>query len=75
MEGLPLGRIAALVPEFAVKDLPFGRTLMMMMMIIPSNEVGRSKLPAPLAKPIGPSQKRYLFCNLAGKCGELCTGD
>ena len=34
MEDLPLGRIAALVPEFAVKDLPLGRTLMMMMMII-----------------------------------------
>ena len=31
MEDLPLGRIAALVPEFAVKDLPLGRTLMMMM--------------------------------------------
>ena len=29
MEDLPLGRIAALVPEFAVKDLPLGRTLMM----------------------------------------------
>ena len=24
MEDLPFGRIAALVPEFAVKDLPFG---------------------------------------------------
>ena len=32
MEGLPLDRIAALVPEFAVKDLPLGRTLMMMML-------------------------------------------
>ena len=31
MEDLPLGRIAALVPEFAVKDLPLGRTLMMIM--------------------------------------------
>ena len=30
MEDLPLGRFAALVPEFAVKDLPLGRTLMMM---------------------------------------------
>ena len=30
MEDLRLGRIAALVPEFAVKDLPLGRTLMMM---------------------------------------------
>ena len=30
MEDLPLGRIAALVPEFAVNDLPLGRTLMMM---------------------------------------------
>ena len=30
MEDLPLGRIAALKPEFAVKDLPLGRTLMMM---------------------------------------------
>ena len=28
MEDLTLGRIAALVPEFAVKDLPLGRTLM-----------------------------------------------
>ena len=34
MEDLPLGKIAALVPEFAVKDLPLGRTLMMMMMIL-----------------------------------------
>ena len=33
-EGLPLGRIEALVPEFAVKDLSLGRTLMMMMMIL-----------------------------------------
>ena len=30
MEDLPLGRIGALVPDFAVKDLPLGRTLMMM---------------------------------------------
>ena len=28
MEDLPLGRIAALVPEFAVKDLPLDRILM-----------------------------------------------
>ena len=34
MEDLPLGRIEALVPEFAVRDLPLGRTLMMMMIII-----------------------------------------
>ena len=27
MEDLPLGRTAALVPEFSVKDLPLGRTL------------------------------------------------
>ena len=26
MEELPLDRIAALVPEFAAKDLPLGRT-------------------------------------------------
>ena len=31
MEDLSLGRIAALVPEFAVKDLPLGLTLKMMM--------------------------------------------
>ena len=31
MEDLPLGRTAALVPEFAVKDLPLDRTLMTMM--------------------------------------------
>ena len=30
MEDLSLGRIATLVHEFAVKDLPLGRTLMMM---------------------------------------------
>ena len=34
MEDLPLGRIAALVPEFAAKDLPLGRTLMMMVIMI-----------------------------------------
>ena len=34
MEDLPLGRIAALVPEFAVKELSLGRTLMMMMMMM-----------------------------------------
>ena len=33
MEDLPLGRIEALVPEIAVKELPLGRTLMMMMII------------------------------------------
>ena len=33
MEDLPLGRIAVLVPEFAVKDLPSGRTLMMMILL------------------------------------------
>ena len=33
-EDLPLVRIAALVPEFAVKDLPLGRTPMMMMMMV-----------------------------------------
>ena len=34
MEDLQLGIIAALVPEFAVKDLPLGKTLMMMMMLM-----------------------------------------
>ena len=34
MEDLPFGRIAALVPEFAVKGLLMGRTLMMMMICI-----------------------------------------
>ena len=37
MEDLSLVRIAALVPlvpEFAVKDLPLGRTLLMMMILI-----------------------------------------
>ena len=33
MEDLPLGRISAFVPEFAVKDLPLGRTLMMMSLL------------------------------------------
>ena len=34
MEDLPLGRIAALVPEFAVKDLPLGRTLMIILLLL-----------------------------------------
>ena len=34
MENLPLGRIADLVPELAVKDLPLGRTLMMIIITI-----------------------------------------
>ena len=34
MEDLSLCRIAALVPEFAVKDLPLGRKLMMVMMMM-----------------------------------------
>ena len=33
MEDLPLGRIAAFVPEFAVTDLPLDRTLMMIRQI------------------------------------------
>ena len=33
MEDLPLGRISALVPAFAVTDLPLGRILMMMMIM------------------------------------------
>ena len=32
MEDLPLGRIVALVPEFAVEDVPLGRKLMMMIL-------------------------------------------
>ena len=39
MEDLTLGRIAALVPEFAVKDLPLGRSLMMMMMMMAANRI------------------------------------
>ena len=39
MEDLPLGRIAVLVPEFGVKDLPLGRTLMMMMMMKEKKEM------------------------------------
>ena len=38
MEDLPLGRTAALVPEFAVKDLPLGRTLIMMKIIKRKND-------------------------------------
>ena len=34
MEDLPFGRIAALVLEFPVKDLPLGRTLMMIMIMM-----------------------------------------
>ena len=42
MEDLPLGRIAALVPEFAVKDLPLGRTLVMMMMMMKKKKKKKS---------------------------------
>ena len=34
MADLSLGRIASVVPEFAVKDLPFGRTLMIMIIYV-----------------------------------------
>ena len=44
MEDLPLGRIAALVPEFAVKDLPLGRTLMMMMNVSRSSYISGHQL-------------------------------
>ena len=37
MEDLSLDRIAALVPDFAVKNLPLGRSLMMMMKMISRN--------------------------------------
>ena len=37
VKDLPLGRISALVPEFAMKDLSLGGTLMMMMMTINSS--------------------------------------
>ena len=33
MEDLPLGRIVAFLPEFAVKDLRLGRTLMMIVIV------------------------------------------
>ena len=33
MEDLPLGRIAVFVPELAVKDLPLGITLVVMMIL------------------------------------------
>ena len=46
MEDLPLGIIAALVPEFAVNDLPLGRTLMMMMMMI-IWEIDQKYIPIP----------------------------
>ena len=32
MEDLPLGRIAALVPEFAVKDPALGQNILMMIL-------------------------------------------
>ena len=34
MEDLPLGRIVDFLAEFAVKDLPLGRTLMIVIIII-----------------------------------------
>ena len=45
MEDLPLGRIVALVPEFAVKDLPLGRTLMMMNHYFNIGKEGLSRFP------------------------------
>ena len=46
-----MGRIAALVPEFAVKDLPLGRNLMMVYFKTPDSErnvieIKRSSSPA-----------------------------
>ena len=49
MEDLPLGRISALVPEFAVKDLPLGRKLMMMIQ-------SESKLPLQILRAYGGDQ-------------------
>ena len=42
MENLPLGRTAALIPEFAVKHLPLGRTLIYVIMIMSILPKGRS---------------------------------
>ena len=42
MEDLPLGRISAFVPEFTVKDLTLGRTLMMMNSIIVINNANNN---------------------------------
>ena len=53
MEHLPLGRIAALVPEFAVKDLPLGKILMMMMMMMANDIRGW----------MGPTFSRHLSYN------------
>ena len=50
MEDLHLGRIAALVPEFAVKDLPLGGTLMMMMMMMIVNVLRLAALDLVLEK-------------------------
>ena len=47
MKDLPLGRIAALVPEFAVKDLPLGRTLMMIGDVLLFSAVVCGKFPHP----------------------------
>ena len=41
MEDLTLGRIAALVSEFALKDLPLDRTLMMMMIHVSVSRTGK----------------------------------
>ena len=43
MEDLLLGRIAAFVPEFAVKDLPWGRALIMMTILNNISLYGRIK--------------------------------
>ena len=54
MEDLPLGRIAALVPEFAVKDLPLGRTLTKM-----TSFVGNSMITSNL-----------IYCRASGRKGR-----
>ena len=52
MEDLPLGRIAALLPEFAVKDLSLGRTVMMMMMMMMQLHSARSHAPRSIMRKI-----------------------
>ena len=82
MEDLPLGRIAALVPEFAVKDLPLGRTLMMIhKQILALGTVVDALCPSPLVDSIRGSmdqvefQSTYVFCQavMSGGKSEFCN--
>ena len=66
MEDLALGRIPALVSEFAVKDLPLGRTLMMIMVSAGNGAINAG---ASLRPPVYRRFDLFMHCG----CAELIS--